>query len=150
MSVALPKYTRYLVCIQTEIARLYKLGWPKCAGRNPGKSTGLAMKWLNADGSNWNQAGFRAEAQGCGAAMRAMVIGCCFPLPYKHILSKDNTYECLKVNTDDSIRNDILLQVSLESGRITHHHPTAYMGAVFVALFTRLAVDGVHPVWWAA
>lgn len=45
---------------------------------------------------------------------------------------------------------DKLVAISIESGRLTHHNPVAYLPAVISAYFTALAISGIDPNIWLA
>jgi ADP-ribosylarginine hydrolase len=43
-----------------------------------------------------------------------------------------------------------LIAVAVETGRVTHHNPVGYLGAVVSAYFVYLALNRVEPELWAA
>lgn len=92
------------------------------SGRTPGMTCIRGAKQLKENGSNWMNLGFERNGGGCGASMRAACIGLYF---HKDI--------------------DKLVQVSIETGRITHHNPLGYLGSFVAALFTSFAIKGKAP-----
>lgn len=95
-------------------------------GRAPGSMTLRAIQNLKHK-HRWNTMPYFDNAGGNGASVRAMCIG----LLYSH--EKDI---------------DELVSISVECGRISHNHPTGFLGSVASAFFTSFAVRDIPPVAW--
>lgn len=102
-----------------KIAVQYKMCMRLMAGRAAGNTCIRSTNLLDDRCTNWNALPFSKNAGGCGAAMRAACIGLYF-------------------------HNDIekLIQISIETGRTTHHNPLGYLGSMVAAYFTALAIQG--------
>ncbi|XP_051898059.1 ADP-ribosylarginine hydrolase [Pristis pectinata] len=113
--------------LYSRLARGYKESMEDMSGRGPGLTCVNSVRLLKPDLPGGWKIPFNPKGGGCGAAMRAMCVGLRYPHPHQ-----------LKQ----------LIAVAVESGRMTHHHPTGYLGAVAAALFTAYAVNGKPVVSW--
>ena len=117
----------------SEIALKYKNDVARdMGGRAPGFTTQSSCSQLKPERPDGYRVPFSGRAGGCGAAMRSMCIGLRYP----------------KI-TDESCLEE-LIAVSIESGRMTHHHPTGYLGGLASAFLTACAVTGVPIQAWGA
>lgn len=108
------------------LARHYVHSFGDMAGRAPGGQTHQSIALLER-GAAWDSIPYSPGGGGCGAAMRSM---------------------CLGLALHGATRRADLLAMAVESGRITHNHPTGFLGAVAGALFTAFAIEGVPVREW--
>jgi len=115
------------VTLFRRLAEKYVESMDDMEGRKPGPTSIQGCKDLKPSEEGGFRVPFNPNASGCGAAMRSMCVGLRFP-------------EVTDLRS--------LVVVSLESGRMTHHHPTGYLGAVAAAYFTACALNQVPlPIW---
>ena len=117
-----PKKTLY-----STFARKYKDCMKEMQGRAPGMTCSSSTHRLRPDRPNGWHIPFNMMGGGCGAAMRAVPIGLYF---------------------SDPSQLEELIAVSIESGRMTHNHPTGFLGAMAVALFTSYAIQNKPLIEW--
>lgn len=110
-----------------EVAGRYVEGMKDMEGRKPGPSSILGVSQLRPGEKEGFRVTYNPEGTGCGAAMRSMCIGLRYPKP-DQLLS--------------------LVAVAVETGRMTHPHPTGFLGAVASALFTAYAVQRRPITTW--
>lgn len=111
------------------IAEKYKEGMRNMSGRAPGPTTMNSCHMLKPAREKGYEIPFNPRGGGCGAAMRAMCIGLRYPKP-------DQLFD--------------LIADSIESGRMTHHHPTGFLGGLAAALFTSYAIQNKSVEQWGA
>ncbi|XP_055786425.1 uncharacterized protein LOC129860129 isoform X2 [Salvelinus fontinalis] len=105
--------------IQEELASLGGLGALKLDPDNWPLSDGALMHMTTAEAL--------ITGSGFGAATKAMCVGMKYWQPE---------------------RIDNLVEVSIETGRMTHNHPTGFLGSLTTALFASYAVQGKPLVTW--
>ena len=99
------------------------------SGRAPGLTCSSSVKHLTPFEPEGYHIQFNPRGGGCGAAMRAAPIGLYYWRPEQ--------INCL-------------LEVAIESGRMTHNHPTGYLGSLATALFVSYAVQKKPLREWGA
>ncbi|KAN0024101.1 hypothetical protein ACTFIV_008497 [Dictyostelium citrinum] len=115
-----------------ELATAYIHSMEDMAGRAPGiqtiNSISMMTPGMKTKVYQWNETDFSDRAGGCGGSMRSMCIG-------------------LKYWSDEQL--DTLIELSIESGRITHNNPVGFLGALVSALFASYAIRSIPPKTWA-
>ncbi len=94
--------------------------------RFPGITTLNSIKRLKG-GGNWDDMPYDINAGGSGASMRTLCIGLAFHGP-------ENRFK--------------LIQMSIESSRITHNSTVGYLGGMTSALFTAFAIENIDILKW--
>ncbi|XP_022525092.2 ADP-ribosylhydrolase ARH1 isoform X1 [Astyanax mexicanus] len=110
-----------------EVAWRYQKGMEDMSGRAPGGSTIMGVQYLRPGQKDGYRIPYNSRSGGCGAAMRAMCIGLRYPKPEQ-------------LST--------LVAVAVETGRMTHTHPTGFLGSVASALFAAYAIQRRPIMTW--
>jgi ADP-ribosylarginine hydrolase len=111
--------------IMTKMAKEYIICWDDMSGRGPGPTCGSGIGQLVR--GRWDSVRYDKAGGGCGGSMRSMAIGLRYP---------------------GTKNREMLVAISLESGRLTHNHPTGFLGAVCAAAFTAFAIEYIPPKKW--
>jgi len=111
----------------TELIKTYdefsKEGFNK---RSPGNITLNSIRSIK-NGAKWNELVYNINYGGSGASMRTAAVG-------------------LAYNKEEDI--DTLIQVSIETSRITHNSAVGYLGGLVTALFTSYAIQKINIIDW--
>lgn len=91
-----------------------------------GNRTIKAFERINL-GKNWDKYAYTENGGGCGASMRSAPIG----LFYHGEKNRSN-----------------LMEISIQSSRITHNNAIGYLGGYASALFTAFAIEKINPEEW--
>ncbi|XP_068610607.1 ADP-ribosylarginine hydrolase isoform X2 [Brachionichthys hirsutus] len=110
-----------------EVAARYVEGMKDMDGRWPGNSCIRGVSQLKPGMEGGYRVPYNPRGTGCGAAMRSMCIGLRYPKP-EQLLT--------------------LVEVAVETGRMTHPHPTGFLGGVASALFTAYAAQRRPMTTW--
>ncbi|KAJ4947723.1 hypothetical protein JOQ06_009756 [Pogonophryne albipinna] len=111
-----------------ELVRLYVEAMVSLQGRAPDPATVEGCVHLKPHNFllGWHTP-FNEKGSGFGAAAKAMCVGMRYWQPE---------------------RIDSLVEVSIEIGRMTHNHPTGFLGSLTTALFASYAIQGKPLVTW--
>ncbi|XP_071345039.1 inactive ADP-ribosyltransferase arh2 isoform X1 [Trachinotus anak] len=111
-----------------ELVRLYVEAMVSLQGRAPDPATVEGCVHLKPHNFllAWHTP-FNEKGSGFGAAAKAMCVGMRYWQPE---------------------RLDNLVEVSIEIGRMTHNHPTGFLGSMTTALFASFAIQGKPLVAW--
>ncbi|XP_054041044.1 inactive ADP-ribosyltransferase ARH2 isoform X1 [Rissa tridactyla] len=111
-----------------ELVKRYVDAIDKLSGRRPDPATIEGCRELKPDNYllAWHTP-FNEKGSGFGAATKAMCLGMRYWKPE---------------------RLESLIEVSIECGRMTHNHPTGFLGSLCTALFVAYAIQGKPLVQW--
>ncbi|KAF6725454.1 [Protein ADP-ribosylarginine] hydrolase-like protein 1 [Oryzias melastigma] len=111
-----------------ELVRLYVEAMVSLQGKAPDSNTVEACSHLKPHNFllAWHTP-FNEKGSGFGAAAKAMCVGMRYWQPE---------------------RLENLVEVSIETGRMTHNHPTGFLGSLTAALFASYAIQGKPVVSW--
>ncbi|XP_065597102.1 inactive ADP-ribosyltransferase ARH2 isoform X1 [Cyrtonyx montezumae] len=111
-----------------ELVKRYVDAVEKLSGRRPDPATIEGCRELKPDNHllAWHTP-FNEKGSGFGASTKAMCLGMRYWKPE---------------------RLESLIEVSIECGRMTHNHPTGFLGSLCTALFVAYAIQGKPLVQW--